>query len=116
MKTLAKVPMQLEEVEFIPEKLEEGKFYYSEKYQTATHLCPCGCGQHFAIQIKENEWTISQKKPLTVTPSLWHKIQCKSHYVINNGFTNILNYPEEKNQFGGWGDVFETHAPNGCPM
>ena len=113
MKTLAKIPMQLVEVEFIPEVIEEGKFYYSEKYQTATHLCPCGCGQKFAVQIKQNEWSILQKTPLTVTPSLWHKIQCRAHYVINNGFANILNYPIPKEN---WITEQDTHAPNSCPM
>ena len=91
--------MQLVEVEFIPEQLEEGKFYYSEKYQTASHLCACGCGQNFPVQIKQGEWNITTKEPLTVTPSFQHRIQCMAHYIITDGFANIVNYPKPKSEW-----------------
>lgn len=91
--------MQLVEVEFIPEQLEEGKFYYSEKYKTASHLCACGCGQNFPVQIKQSEWNITNKEPLTVTPSFQHRIQCMAHYIITDGFANIVNYPKAKSEW-----------------
>ncbi len=99
MKTLSKTPMQLVEVEFIPERLEEGKFYYSEKYATASHLCACGCGQNFPVQIKNSEWSINNKEPLTVRPSFHHRIQCMAHYIISDGFANIVNYPKPKEEW-----------------
>ena len=91
--------MQLIEVEFIPEKLEAGKFYYSEKYKTASHLCACGCGQNFPVPIKQGEWNITKKEPLTVTPSFQHRIQCMAHYIISDGFANIVNYPKSKEEW-----------------
>jgi len=108
--------MQLIEVEFIPEQLEEGKFYYSEKYQTASHLCACGCGQNFPVPIKQGEWNITKKEPLTVTPSFCHRIQCMSHYIITDGFANIVNIPREKRDWYNQIEFTNTHAPYSCPM
>lgn len=96
MKTLNKVKMQLVECITIPEILEEGNFYYSEKYQVANHLCACGCGQQRPIPIKTGHWQITNKEKLTVTPSLHHRIECKSHYIITSGCANIVNIPIPK--------------------
>ena len=40
-------------VETVPETLEEGKIYISEKYGTAVHLCACGCGLHTVTGLKK---------------------------------------------------------------
>ena len=90
MKTIKKVPLELLEVEFVPKEMEFGKFYYSAIYNVANHLCVCGCGMPVPIPIKKNEWNISNKNPLTVTPSLHHRIGCKTHYIITNGHANIV--------------------------
>jgi hypothetical protein len=92
MKTLQKIPMQLIEVEFIPENsdMEPGKFYYSEKYQTGSHVCVCGCGDVYPVPIKSGEWVILDKQSLTITPSFAHRIHCKAHYVITGGNANLL--------------------------
>ena len=99
MKTISKIPFKLVEVEFIPETLESGVLYYSEKHKTASHLCACGCGQNIAIPIKKGEWSIISKEPLTIAPSLHHRIQCKAHYTITNGFANIVNNPILKSEW-----------------
>lgn len=77
--------IELIEVEFIPDHIDDGKFYYSKKYKTSSHLCPCGCGQHFSVPIKDGEWSIQNNNPLTVNPSFFHRIGCRSHYVITEG-------------------------------
>jgi hypothetical protein len=114
MTTLKKVPMQLVEVETIPDDLDQGKFYYSEKYKTATHVCPCGCGQAFPIPIKNEEWQITNKVKLTVIPSIHHRIKCQSHYIITDGFANIVNHPIPEKLWSGF--KHDTHAPGGCPL
>lgn len=93
MKTLRKIPIDLIEVEFIPEKNDMvlGKLYYSDKYKTASHLCPCGCGEEFSIPIKGGEWRIVDTNRLTIEPSLAHRINCKAHYVIQNGSVHLLS-------------------------
>jgi hypothetical protein len=91
MKTLKKVPVELVECQYVPEVLEPGKLYYSEKYSTVVHLCLCGCGHKTAIPIGPGGWTITVKdgKP-TLTPSLLHRFECRSHYIITNGVANFV--------------------------
>lgn len=92
METLTRANFELLEVEFIPEKNDmiSGKFYYSEKYKTGSHICPCGCGGEFSVPIKKGEWIIIDKIKLTIQPSFHHRINCRAHYVIQNGHANIL--------------------------
>lgn len=96
MKTLKKVPIEIVFTEFIPEvkDMEFGKLYYSEKYNTVNHLCPCGCGKQTPLPIKDGEWSISiANGKATLNPSIQHRFHCLSHYVISNGVANMLNDP-----------------------
>jgi len=93
MKTLKKVAFELVEVDFIPKitEMEFGKLYYSKKYSTTNHLCPCGCGFTTPIPTNKDGWSIDIKNgKVTMTPSILHRSGCKSHYVITNGFANII--------------------------
>jgi hypothetical protein len=93
MKTLKKVPLELIEVQFIPEynQMEFGKLYYSKEYKTTNHLCPCGCKMQTPLPIKENEWSlIINNGKATITPSIQHRFGCLSHYIITNGIANIV--------------------------
>ena len=94
MKTLKRVPIELVEItegEFIPNKLEFGKLYYSKEYSVANHLCLCGCGVQAPIPIKDGEWSIANNNnKLTVKPSLQQLFECKSHYIITNGIANFV--------------------------
>lgn len=94
MKTLKQVPIELIEIlegEFIPNKLEFGKLYYSKEYEVANHLCLCGCGVKAPIPIKEGEWSISnENNKLTIKPSLQQLFECRSHYIITNGKANFV--------------------------
>ena len=71
-------------VEFMPSKLEEGILYISEKYETAIHLCPCGCGHQTVTPIKSWGWNyIRNDKVITLEPSISnYQLPCKSHYWI----------------------------------
>lgn len=91
MKTLRKEPVFLSLVEFIPEQLQPGVIYYSELYHGAAHLCLCGCGMEVYTPIKPGEWSLVEgKKGVTMTPSLAHRVGCKSHYIITNGVANFV--------------------------
>ncbi len=94
MKTLKQVPIELVELkegEYMPEKLEFGKMYYSKEFKVANHLCLCGCGIPAPIPIKEGEWSISNVNgKLTVSPSLQQLFECRSHYIITNGKANFV--------------------------
>lgn len=90
MKTIKKVNIELVEVEFIPEEMEEGKLYYSKEYSIANHLCACGCKEKKPIKISKGHWDITNKNNLTIVPSLQHTTGCMSHYIITNGVANIV--------------------------
>ena len=72
-----------EYVEFIPERLENGVLYISERYRTAVHKCCCGCGKEVVTPLSPAEWSV---KLNTGRVSLWPSIgnwsyPCRSHYV-----------------------------------
>ena len=71
-------------VEFIPERLEEGGFYISERFRTCSHKCFCGCGEEVVTPLSSAEWQLSREGNLV---SLWPSVgnwnyACRSHYVI----------------------------------
>ncbi len=78
---------RLVQVKFMPKELEEGVLYYSNEYNTAAHLCACGCRSKIRTPILETEWKISfGKDGPTLHPSIGNwQLPCRSHYVINNG-------------------------------
>lgn len=93
MKTIKKVPIELVEVDFIPEikEMEPGKFYYSREYEVSNHLCACGCGHPTPLPIRNGEWNmVINKEKITISPSILQRFDCKSHYIITNGYANIV--------------------------
>lgn len=71
-------------VEFIPERIEEGVLYISERYRTAVHKCCCGCAQEVVTPLSPAEWSVKLNGGRV---SLWPSIgnwsyPCRSHYVI----------------------------------
>jgi hypothetical protein len=61
-------------VEEIPEEIEEGKIYISEKYGTTTHLCACGCMGKTITPLKEvwgDGWDLFRNQDkVTLRPSI----------------------------------------------
>ena len=72
--------------EFIPEQLENGKLYISEKYGTAIHKCCCGCGEEVVTPLTPIDWRIVKGRGgISLFPSVgnWN-YQCQSHYIIRD--------------------------------
>lgn len=71
-------------VEFIPEKIESGKLYISEKYETAIHKCCCGCGEEVVTPLSPAEWRLSRSPSgVSLSPSIGNwDYPCRSHYFI----------------------------------
>ena len=70
--------------DFIPEKLEEGVLYISERYKTASHKCACGCGEEVVTPLSPVEWQLHKEGALvSLHPSIgnWN-YACRSHYWI----------------------------------
>ena len=71
-------------VEFIPRELGDGVLYISHQFQTASHLCCCGCGTKIVTPLRETEYTLVERDGLVfLRPSIgnWNHT-CQSHYFI----------------------------------
>lgn len=73
-------------VEFIPEKLEPGKLYISLEYNSASHLCACGCGYEVVTIIGPADSSITYNgRGVSISTSIGNSnFPCKSHYWIKN--------------------------------
>jgi hypothetical protein len=77
----------------IPKNLEQNKIYISEKKNTSSHLCLCGCNKVIVNPINFKHWEISEnsQKQITLFPSILNNhLDCKSHYVITNNKANFI--------------------------
>ena len=71
-------------VEFIPDEIKEGVLYISIRYNTATHMCPSGCGEIVVTPITPTDWTlIWNGESVSLYPSIGNwSLACESHYWI----------------------------------
>lgn len=79
--------LELQRVYHMPKELKPGVLYVSEEFETAAHLCPCGCSEKVRTPLGPTEWTFTEtSKGPTLNPSIgnWQKA-CKSHYFIRQG-------------------------------
>ncbi|WP_366873030.1 DUF6527 family protein [uncultured Roseobacter sp.] len=71
----------------MPKQLEPAVLYISQEFETAAHLCACGCGVKVRTPLGPTEWSIrdTESGP-TLRPSVgnWQQ-NCRSHYLITNG-------------------------------
>ena len=82
IETIAYVP-----VEHVPEDMEDGKLYVSEKFKLAVHRCCCGCGEEVVTPLHPTEWSLAVEDGLaTMKPSIGNwSFACRSHYWIREG-------------------------------
>ena len=71
----------------MPSQLEAGILYYSKDFETAAHLCACGCGEKIRTPIAATEWSLGDDE---FGPTLWPSIgnwqkPCRAHYFITDG-------------------------------
>ena len=95
MKTILKVDVTAEKVEYIPMKQEmkQGVVYISDRFGTAVHACLCGCRSLTVTPLGVNGWryVFNEQHGLTMTPSIGNfKFDCKSHYIITKGTANFV--------------------------
>ena len=85
-------------VEFIPENLKPGVLYISIEYSTASHLCPCGCGQRVITPIQPTQWSLTwDGESVSLYPSIGNwGLSCMSHYWIRKNKIIWLSSQSEK--------------------
>jgi len=99
MKTLFKQEYQPVFVEIMPpfNEMKFGKVYISEKYNTSTHKCLCGCGERVVLPINHGNsnygWDMV-KEPngsVSFTPSVGNYQQaCNTHYIMTKNVANFV--------------------------
>jgi hypothetical protein len=52
--------------------------------------CPCGCGETLPLNLLQDEapnwtWSTGMDGAVTLKPSVWRKVRCKSHFFLRNG-------------------------------
>lgn len=73
-------------VEFIPKDLNEGILYISRRFQTASHLCCCGCGHKVVTPLNPARWSLTDHgSTVSLSPSIGlGTLPCRSHYWIRH--------------------------------
>lgn len=76
--------IRAEFVEFVPDLLDDGVLYISERYKTASHKCCCACGEEVVIPLGPADWSVRiDGGKVSMHPSIGNwRFRCRSHYVI----------------------------------
>ena len=58
---------------------------------SAAMICPCGCRETLHMNLLENvkpNWSVTTHADATLTlhPSIWRKVGCRSHFIIRKGY------------------------------
>jgi hypothetical protein len=71
--------------EYIPAELDPGMLYISMQFETAVHLCACGCGSKVVTPFGPRDWVLTFDGTASLRPSVGNGQQpCQSHYYIRN--------------------------------
>lgn len=78
---------KIQHVEVMPQDLQSNILYVSLEFETAHHLCACGCGQKVRTPLSPAEWHVEETpQGVTLHPSIGNwQFPCRSHYLIQNG-------------------------------
>lgn len=71
--------------EYVPAELEPETLYISMKFETAVHLCACGCETKVVTPFGPHDWVLTFDGTVSMRPSVGNGQQpCRSHYYIRN--------------------------------
>lgn len=79
--------MKHEFVEYVPGNLEPDTLYISIPYDTAVHLCACGCGSEIVTPLSPADWSLMYDgRSVSLSPSIGNwSYPCRSHYYVWKG-------------------------------
>jgi hypothetical protein len=73
-------------VDFIPKELEDGVLYISQRFQTASHRCACGCCAKIVTPFRNAEYSlVVNGDRVSLSPSIgnWNH-PCQSRYWVKD--------------------------------
>jgi hypothetical protein len=73
-------------VQHVPDQLEEGVLYISERFKICSHLCACGCKEEVVTPLSHAEWRLFKDGEfVSLLPSIgnWN-YDCESHNFIEH--------------------------------
>jgi hypothetical protein len=78
--------MEVKFVDSVPEPCNKGVLYISISFNTAIHLCACGCGMEVVTPLKKDGWRFTYDgDTVTLRPSIGNwELPCRSHYFITD--------------------------------
>lgn len=69
--------------EYIPAEVKPETLYISMEFDTAVHLCACGCGTKTVTPFGTRDWILTYDGTVSLRPSVGNGQQpCRSHYFI----------------------------------
>lgn len=76
--------MKHEFVNSMPDRLEPDILYVSLLYDTAMHLCACGCGNEVVTPLSPAQWALTYDgDTVSLSPSIGNwGFPCRSHYFV----------------------------------
>lgn len=86
-------PYSIEMVEELPDNVVPKILYVAgedDHLWFATMVCPCGCGETLQLGLLKDtrpRWTLeidARGRP-TLSPSVWRKVGCRSHFFMRGG-------------------------------
>ena len=86
-------PLSTVWVEELPDTIKPNVIYIAgenEYLWFAAMLCPCGCGETLYMNLQTETrpcWkiTIHSEGTVTMHPSVWRQVGCRSHFFIRHG-------------------------------
>lgn len=83
----------IEDGEQLPKQLSTHTVYIigiPENEWLAKMICPCGCGKILFLNLLQDEfpnwkWRIGADGTVTLSPSVWRQVGCKSHFFLRDG-------------------------------
>lgn len=76
--------------EYIPAEPGPGNLYISMRFETAVHLCACGCGSKVVTPFGPHDWIFTFDGTVSLRPSIGNGQQCRSHYNVRNNHIDWL--------------------------
>jgi hypothetical protein len=77
--------------DYIPAEPEPGNLYISMQFETAVHLCACGCRSKVVTPFGPHDWILTFDGTVSLRPSVGNgQQQCRSHYYVRNNHIDWL--------------------------